>query len=283
MSLTPKSAEPLFILGCGYTCSRVARLLLDQGLPVSGSVRSLDHLKDLAAQGLRPVVFDAADSASISELENELEPGTRLLYSIPTLQGPAGRWEPAAEILSRIGPKLSRVVYLSTTGVYGAATAVDETTAPAPLTDRQRLRVEAEEAVRAGTCESLILRPAAIYGPGRGVQAALPVGNYKLAGDGSNFVSRIHVDDLAEIAAAALLSDLTGAFPVADDEPCSSREIAEFCAQLLHLGPVESVTSEELSETRRSDRRVDGRAIRARLGVQLRYPSYRQGIPASLG
>ena len=274
---------PVFILGCGYTGSRVARLLLDQGIAVSGSARTLDSMAPLIECGLRPLAFDAADSKSFSRLGENLEPGTRLLYSIPTLTGPTGRWEPARQILEAIGPQLSRVVYLSTTGVYGSAAAVNENTPPKPETERQKLRVEAEQAVLSGPWKSLILRPAAIYGPGRGVQAALPEGKYKLAGDGSNFVSRIHVDDLAAISAAAVLSDLTGAYPVADEEPCSSREIAEFCAELLQLGPVESVTSDELSETRRSDRRVGGRAIRKLLGVTLQYPSYRQGIPASLG
>jgi nucleoside-diphosphate-sugar epimerase len=275
--------DPVFILGCGYTGSRVARLLLDQGIAVGGSARSVDSLAVLSERGLRAVPFDVTDSKSLSGLVEALEPGTRLLYSVPTLSGPAGRWEPAREILSAIGPKLSRVVYLSTTGVYGSAATVNENSSPRPETDRQRLRVEAEQAVRGGPWESLIVRPAAIYGPGRGVQAALPAGKYQLAGDGSNFVSRIHVEDLAAISAAALLSDLTGAYPVADEDPCSSREIAEFCAALLHLGPVESTTSDKLSETRQSDRRVDGRAICKLLGVKLRYPSYRQGVPASLG
>ncbi len=275
--------DPVFILGCGYTGGRVARLLLAQGIAVAGSARSLGSLAALAKRGLRPVAFDIADSKSLSRLAESLEPGTRLLYSIPTLSGAEGRWEPAREILDAIGAKLSRVVYLSTTGVYGSAATVNENTSPSPLTERQLLRVAAEQAVLAGRWKSLILRPAAIYGPGRGVQAALPEGKYKLAGEGSNFVSRIHVDDLAAISAAALLSNLTGAYPVADEEPCSAREIAEFCAELLDLGPVESVTSDELSETRRSDRRVGGRAIRKLLGVTLQYPSYRQGIPASLG
>lgn len=275
--------DPVFILGCGYTGSRVAQLLLDQGIAVGGSARSLDALAELRERGLRAVAFDVADSNSLDLIQRSLEPGTRLLYSIPTLTGTEGRWEPAREILEAIGPKLSRVVYLSTTGVYGPAAVVDENSQPEPETERQRLRVEAEQAVLAGPWKSLILRPAAIYGPGRGVQAALPAGKYQLAGDGSNFVSRIHVDDLAAISAAALLSDLTGTYPVADEEPCSSREIAEFCASLLGLGSVESTTFDQLSETRRSDRRVDGRAICGLLGVALRYPSYRQGIPASLG
>ncbi len=272
----------IFILGCGYTGSRVAQLLLDRGIEVGGCARSLRGLVELTAQGLHLVAFDVGHPVSLGQLAESLEPGTRLLYSIPTLRGPEGRWEPAAEILAALGHKLTRVVYLSTTGVYGSATRVDETTAPDPATDRQRLRMDAEEAVSAGPWQSLILRPAAIYGPGRGVHVALPAGNYKLVGDGSSFISRIHVDDLAAIATAALLSDLTGAYPVADEEPCSSLEIAEFCASLIGLKSLESVTSEEVSETRRSNRQVDGRAIRELLGVELQYPSYRLGIPASI-
>ena len=104
----------------------------------------------------------------------------------------------------------------------------------------------------------------------------------KLVGDGSNYVSRIHVDDLAAITAAAALSSLTGAYPVADDGPSTSREIAEYCAELLGLPPPVSVGRGEVSETRRSNRQVDGRTIRRLLGIELRYPSYREGIPASL-
>ena len=45
---------------------------------------------------------------------------------------------------------------------------------------------------------------------------------------------------------------------------------------------VTMMTPAEVSETRRSNRKVDGRAIRRLLGIELRYPSYRTGIPASL-
>jgi hypothetical protein len=90
------------------------------------------------------------------------------------------------------------------------------------------------------------------------------------------------VDDLAAVAEAALLSALTGAYPVADEEPCTSLEIARFCAGLLGLPLPAPVPEDQVSETRRADRRVDGRAIVRLLGVSLRYPSYRQGIPAAL-
>ena len=275
-------ATLVWIIGCGYTGRRVAQRLLDTGVPVAATTRNPDSLRDLAAQGVEVLRWDASDPDGLQTLKTAITPGAGVLLSVPTLRGPHGFDEPTPRIVQALGDAPSRVVYLSTTGVYGNAHVVDETTPAAPVTERQHLRVEAEQAVLCGPWPSLVLRPAAIYGPGRGVHVALREGSFQLANDGSNFVSRIHVDDLAAHAEKALLSDLTGAYPVADEEPCSSREMAEFCANLLGLPLPESVTQESLSETRRSDRRVDGSAIRRLLGIELRYPSYRQGIPAAL-
>jgi nucleoside-diphosphate-sugar epimerase len=174
-----------------------------------------------------------------------------------------------------------RTVYLSATGVYGSQSIVDERTLPTPETARTKARVAAEEAIL-GSRGGLVLRPAAIYGPGRGVHIAVREGTFRLAGDGSNFVSRIHVDDLTAHCQAALFSDLGGAWPVADEEPCTSREIAEFCTALYGGTPLRAAGPAELGETRRADRRVDGSAVRRLLNIQLRYPSYRAGIPACI-
>jgi len=222
------------------------------------------------AEGANLFLFEAEASTAIP-----IPPGALVLHSIPVLESPDGPRELTEDMLRRFTKEPARMVYLSTTGVYGAQRDVDENTVPAPLTERETLRVKAEEAVRRGPWSSLILRPAAIYGPGRGIQVSLREGRYQLAGDGNNFVSRIHVDDLAAHVEAALLADLTGAYPVADELPCTSREIAEFCSRLLGV-PMPPRGG------RASDRRVDGRAIRERLGITLRYPSYREGIPASL-
>ena len=86
-------------------------------------------------------------------------------------------------------------------------------------------------------------------------------------------MSRIHVDDLATHVEAALLSDVTGAYPVADEEPCTPRELAAFCSQILGK-PIEPRPA-------RSNRRVDGSAIRRALGVTLQYPTYREGYAAA--
>jgi nucleoside-diphosphate-sugar epimerase len=108
-------------------------------------------------------------------------------------------------------------------------------------------------------------------------------GDYRLVGDGGNYVSRIHVADLAAHAEAAFFSSVAGAYPVADDHPCTSREIVEFCADLIGIPvPPSHRADDVLHHTRRANRRVNGEAIRRLLEVELEFPSYRSGIPASL-
>jgi nucleoside-diphosphate-sugar epimerase len=253
----------VLILGCGFTGSRVHRLLDARGIEVICTRRG----------GTNNLCLDTEDPASLVRIAQLITPQTAVLHSIPV---------PIATGIFPISPP-ARIVYLSTTGVYGPTPVVNERSRPAPQTAREVLRTAEEEAVARGPWQSLILRPAAIYGPGRGVHASMREGRYRLFGDGSNFVSRIHVDDLAAHAEAALLSDVTGAFPVADEEPCTSREIAEYCANLLRIAlPASAAAPEELGETRRADRRVDGSAIRRLLSISLRYPNYREGIAACL-
>jgi len=224
----------ILILGCGYTGQRVASRFLAHGVEVIGTHRSW----------------------SIEDVRKQVTPGMLVLHSVPP-QGTTG-------LLEALGDAPAKVVYLSTTGVYGDARVVDETTPP----DSSHERIAEEQRTASGPWSSLILRPAAIYGPGRGIHERVRKGEPVDTGD--NMVSRIHVEDLAAHVEAGLLSDVTGAYPVADEEPCTSREIAEFYARSLNMPLIEAGVSKI-----RSNRRVDGSAIRRALGIKLLYPSYR--------
>lgn len=269
------------VLGAGYTGERVARLLLAGGHRVHVTARDPDRL---AARLPGAVVhrLDLDAPADLLAVATAVPPGVRVLHSIPPIEGPGGPREETARIVEAVGDRASRMVYLSSTGVYGPAATVDETTPPMPMTARDRLRVRAEEQIAAGGQSWMVLRPAAIYGPFRGVHAAMRAGRYRLPGEGKNWVSRIHVDDLAAVVVAALLDRSTGAWPVADEEPATAREVAAFCAERLGLPMPPSAPVESLPATMRSSRRVDGRAVLRLLGIRLRYPSYRTGIPAAL-
>jgi nucleoside-diphosphate-sugar epimerase len=260
-----------FVLGCGFTGRRVASALAQRGEQVFAATKRENPELIPGVSFLRPSDWP------------RLPDGLRILHSVPLAQDAGGSWfDPTPILLAPLAGKVSRIVYLSTTGVYGGASLVDATTRVAPRSPRERLRVEAEDCVEHSAPSSLVLRPAAIYGPGRGVHVSIREGSFLLLGDGSNFISRIHVEDLAALALIALDHHVTGRYPVADEHPCPSREIAEFCARLMGVPIPASATREQLSETRRNNRQVDGSAIRELLGYRLRYPSYLQGIPASL-
>jgi nucleoside-diphosphate-sugar epimerase len=258
------------ILGCGYTGRHVARRLATRGIDVIATSRDPETLSDLAVHVER---FDTTSPTDLSFVPRE----AAILYSIPTTVP-----DRTQAIVDALGDRPSRVVYLSTTGVYGSAPEVDETTPVDPQDSAGLMRVEAERTIAGGPWTTLILRPAAIYGPGRGVHVRMQRGDYSLVGDGSNFVSRIHVEDLAAHADKALSSALTGAYPVADERPCAAREITQFCVDLLGVPMPPSVSASSVHTTRRANRRVDGSAIRRMLDIELRYPSYREGIVASL-
>ncbi len=267
----------IVIVGCGYTGSRVASRLLSAGARVRITVRNPESAAALKRQGAEVFAWDAADPQPLPIPE-----GSALLHSVPSLLISGQPADPTPALLAALRGTPSRVVYLSTTGVYGSVRDVDHRTPVNPQSSREQVRVDAETAVTAGPWSSLILRPAAIYGPGRGIHASMARGEYHLVGGGQNFVSRIHVDDLASHAEAALLSVVAGAYPVADEHPCSAWEIAEFCSSLLRVPMPGTVRAEDVHHTRRADRRVDGSEIRRLLAVPLRFPSYRSGIPDAL-
>ncbi len=230
--------------------------MVDRGVRVLATSRS-------------PQKLEGVEWMELADVPARLARGALVLHSIPP-EGSRG-------VVELLGDKPARVVYLSSTAVYGAATVVNERTPVDASSERARARLEVESEVLGGGWPALVLRPAAIYGPGRGAQERVKGGEFNLS---DAVVSRIHVEDLATHVEAALVSTVTGAYPVADEEPCSSREITEFCAGLLGVPlPEHSSATARVS----GNRRVDGSAIQRLLGVRLRYPSYRSGIRAALG
>src|SRR5579863_4986328 len=257
----------VIILGLGFTGAPLARRLLRRGVPVAAPVRGIQRFRELAHAGLQ------LSELTLDHSEIMLLPRNAIVaVLIPPLPEP----ENAAlrMTIQNLAPK--RVVYVSSTGVYGDQIDVDADTPAKPNDDRGRLRLEEERWIASGPWTSLILRSAAIYGPGRGVHAALREGKLPRGG-GSGMVSRIHVEDLAAIVEAGLFADIQGAWPVADDAPCSSAEIAAWCAQLLKIKPVAEYENPGKPVTGRS---VNGRKIRKILGVELRYPSWQAGVAA---
>ncbi|HWF11143.1 MAG TPA: hypothetical protein VG297_21890 [Bryobacteraceae bacterium] len=261
----------VIVAGLGFTGTRLARRLLERGVETWAPVRGIARFGNLANAGLRLI-----EIAEIIEGRTSIPEGAAMALLIPPL--PDLENDKLREWILRSKPQ--RIVYVSSTGVYGDQTDVDADTPARPNDERGVRRIEEERWVAGGPWSSLILRAAAIYGPGRGVHAAVREGRTP-RGANSGLVSRVHVDDLAAIIEAGLFSNISGAWPVADEEACPTSEIVRWCFEVAGMKPPArgaTATAPPLTQ----GRKIDGSKIREILDVALKYPDWRSGVAASL-
>lgn len=285
------------IIGCGYTGSRLARRLVEDGHAVAGTTRSPERARELEAMGVDPVELDVGDPDSVRRL-GALAPEVAFYLVPPVRSGPEGGYRHHLEgvVGSLARAPLECFVYVSSTSVYGDRDGrwVDESTLPEPDSPVGAARLEAERALlRLGwthDCRPRIVRPAGIYGPGRTLRRRLSEGRYHLIEGTEAWSNRIHVDDLASALEACWKRGSTGRiYNAADDRPHHSSEYARFTAELLGL-EVTTITLAEARETYSEDalarklgsKRVSNRRLREELQVELRYPTFREGVRAAL-
>lgn len=288
--------SPYVILGCGYVGTRLAQSLLRDGHVVRVCARRVALLDPLQRLGAEVHYLDASRPRQfISALRGLSQPAPVVVYSIPGVPE-----LPAGEAVRRAANAALQAharafIYLGTTGVYGFDQTdnerwVDEDT-PVDLHDpgmTSRLTDEAVLAtVKMAGLRTIVLRLSAIYGPplwpgqsGRGVRQRLRRGDYRLWDGGRYYFSRIHVDDLVAIIRAAALRAPAGAvYVVGDDHPCPQEEYGRWLAS--HLGLPEPPTADSLApEAPRQyirGRRIRNDRMKRELGIQLLYPSYREG------
>jgi len=262
----------LVILGCGFTGIEAARQARASGLRVVGTTRDRSKVAQLASIGVEVHVAATLTEDAVRAL-------------LPDDASVLVTFAPDGTTDGGVAPALAgrRVVYLSTTGVFGAARGrVDEETPVDRGEPRAAARLDAESAYRQSG--AVVLRAAGIYGPFRGLHRRLLDGTFRIPDAGANVVSRIHVTDLAAIALAALAApNIAGeTFVVADDQPVTQIEVIDWLVERLGVPRPSSARLEDVSVTLRHDRAVDNRRVKRKLGIALRYPGYREGFAACL-
>jgi nucleoside-diphosphate-sugar epimerase len=272
------------IVGCGYVGERLARRLRDGGETVVATTRRPDRAAELGRAG---IAAEVVDPYRVDELGRVIAAGAVVVDSVPTDEARGPHLPAVVRGAHAAGAR--RIVYLSATSVYGRAAEGAWVNEDTPVRESPRLAEERALAAAPAPLEGVALRIAAIYGPGRGVHERLRAGSYRIVGAGDGFVSRIHVDDLvsAIVAAGTVAPLLRPAYTVADDEPTTSRAHADGAAALLGLPPPPSVPLDSVpahvAEMHLGNRRVSNARMKAELGVELRYPSWREGLRAVLG
>jgi len=200
----------LLIVGCGDVGLRVLRELHGR-LPVLALTSNPARAELLRAAGAVPLLGNLDDPASLARLAGLAD--WVLHLAPPAAQGAEDRR--TLNLLRALArsPRTTRLVYASTTGVYGdcAGARFDETRSPRPATDRARRRVDAEQRLRwfgasLGVRVS-ILRVPGIYAwdrEGGHPRERLAKGAPVLRREDDVYTNHIHADDLARACLAAL-------------------------------------------------------------------------------
>lgn len=266
------SDEPLVILGCGFTGLVAARQALAAGRRVKATVRGDEAATALRAMGVEAWVEERLTADAVEGL---VEDGAVVLATFP----PDGVTDEAAAGATR---RARAVAYVSSTGVYGERTGrIDEETPTDARGPHEAARLRAETVWR--DAGATALRAAGIYGPGRGLHRRLLEGRYRLPGDGSRVVSRVHVEDLAAMALGCLERGLRGeVFVASDDAPVPQGEVVRGLCEWLGLAMPEAVPLTEVHETMRHDRSMVNARVKQALGMTLKYPSWREGFAQCL-
>ncbi len=293
---TPAIHRPtLLLVGCGDVGMRVLRLLRGRWrLRVLTS--SPGRCAELRAAGATPLQGNLDDPATLGRL-GALADAVLHLAPPPSQGRTDPRTAHLVHALAR-GGRVRRLVYGSTSGVYGDAGGArfDETRAVAPATDRARRRVDAEQRLRwygraFGVTVSLLRIPGIYAGDRAGghPRDRLARGAPVLQREHDVHTNHIHADDLARACVAALHRGLPQrAVHVCDDSALLMGDYFDLAADLCGLPRPPRIAPEQarqqLSPLQLSflgeSRRLDNRRLKTELRLRLRYPTAEMGLLA---
>lgn len=287
-------AQSIAVLGGnGVYARHLIPRLIAAGHKVRAVVRrpaAAGTARDSGAEVRTGDIFDTASMAAAFE-------GCDIAINLATsLPGPSGRGDFAANDRLRIEGAPNFVTACKQAGVkraiqqsisfmnasgsdawsdedhrYGASSETIATKAMAAA-------LQMEDTIRASGLDWVILRGGLFYGPGTGFDerwfAGAAAGKLRVPGDGSDYVSLVHIADMAAATVAAV-----NGWPshqtliVCDDAPAQWREVFGFIAASLgqpapDAGGAAGFPSFRLRNTR----------AKAALGWQPFYRSFREGL-----
>lgn len=285
------------ILGCGYVGTAVGRRLADAGYEVVGVRRSTAGLEAIRSAGLEAIRADITDTRDLEGIPSAdwvvyaasagrtSEQTARAVYV-------EGLDAAIRSFAARDDPP-SRLVYTSSTGVYGdhGGAWVDETTDPSPAGPRGALLLEAEEVAADATDHGIdptIVRFGGLYGPNR-----YRIDRYLERPITTGYKNATHRRDAAGAIVHLLTADVGRDEVVlaVDGDPMDSGEFVRWLADRLdaEAPPVRSAAErlamEDLSPVARERIRSNKRCRNDRLeswGYEPEVPSVREGYEPAI-
>ncbi|MCU6498673.1 SDR family oxidoreductase [Rugamonas sp. A1-17] len=270
----------LLIVGCGDVGMRLLPLLRPY-FRVFATTSQPSRCAELRALGAVPLVADLDRPATLRRLAGL---ASHIVHLAPP---PAeGALDRRTRNLTAILPEHARLVYISTTGVYGDCGGVlfDESRPVAPSNARAVRRVDAEQVLRGWACRTggrlSILRVPGIYAADRLPLKRLQAGTPALIEEDDVYTNHIHADDLAAIIARALFRGLPNrVYHAVDDSDMKMAAYFDAVADAHQLprpprlprAELRQVVTPALLSFMSESRRLSNERIKRELGVRLRY------------
>lgn len=243
--------QTVAILGANGVYGRhLTPRLIEAGFKVRALVRRPEAAGAAAACGADVRAADIFDEASMAAALEECDVGINLATSLP---GPSGRGSYEAndrvrregtpiwlEACRKAGVRRIIQQSIAMLNASGSDAWSDEETrfvgGEGVTASAFAASIAMEDAVRASDRDWVILRGGLFYGPGTGFDddwfTRARAGKLRLPGDGSDFVSLLHISDMAVATAAAVKQwPSRQTLIIADDEPAPWREVFGFIAR----------------------------------------------------
>ena len=281
------SRPRLLIIGCGDVGMRLLPLVRAR-FRVFAVTSQPERCAELRAAGAVPLVADLDRPRTLARLRGLADAVVHL--APPPAQG---RRDLRTRHLVRALGSAARMVYVSTSGVYGdcGGALVDETRPLAPRNARALRRVDAEQVLRAWARRTgarlALLRVPGIYAAARLPLRRLEQGTPALAEPDDVYTNHIHADDLARIVALALFRALPcRVYHASDDTRMKMGEYFDAVADAFGLArpprlaraELEAVVSPLLLSFMSESRRLDNTRMKRELRVRLRHPRVEQAL-----
>ena len=205
------------LLGYGDIASRLAPLLQEIGFAVTGVRRNPERA--IAVDGVDVRAGDLQQAETFTELLAEDWDLIVLTLTPSSYSGEGyrqGYVVPVQHLVQQLSAQVSDnyqplILYVGSTSVYGQRDGnwVDENSLTEPDSETGQMLLAAENVLRESALNTVIVRAAGIYGPGRErMYQALQEGNYTITPTWHN---RIHADDLAGALEHLALQSFMGA------------------------------------------------------------------------
>jgi len=198
----------ILIIGCGDIGLRVAKQL-SRSHRVFALTTSQSRFQELREVGATPILGNLDQPESLWRLSGLAQ--TVIHLAPPQNQGSRDcRTRNLIRILAQGSQAVRRLIYISTTGVYGdhQGAKVSESTPVSPQSERAQRRVDAELALRlwapAHGVALTILRVPGIYAVDRLPLDRLRSQTPALRSEEDAYSNHIHSDDLARLVCAAV-------------------------------------------------------------------------------